>query len=87
VSNVIDRTSSVLTSELLERCGARAAGYDRENRFFQEDFDELKAAGYLLSCVPRAFGGAGLNLAELCREQGRLAYWAPATAVAVNMHL
>jgi alkylation response protein AidB-like acyl-CoA dehydrogenase len=87
VSNVIDRTSSLLTSELLERCGARAAGYDRENRFFQEDFDELKAAGYLLSCVPRAFGGAGLNLAELCREQARLAYWAPATAVAVNMHL
>ena len=83
-----DRTaSSTLTEELLERCASRAAGYDRDNRFFQEDFDELKAAGYLLSAVPKAFGGAGLNLAEICREQARLAYAAPATALAVNMHL
>jgi len=79
--------SSALTEDLLERCASRAAGYDRENRFFQEDFDELKAAGYLLSSVPRAFGGAGLNLADVCREQARLAYSAPATALAVNMHL
>ena len=40
---VIDRTGSVLTSELLERCAARAAGYDQENRFFQEDFEELNS--------------------------------------------
>jgi alkylation response protein AidB-like acyl-CoA dehydrogenase len=84
---VIEQTTSVLTTDILERCAARAAGYDRDNRFFQEDFDELKTAGYLLSSVPKAFGGAGLNLAEVCREQARLAYAAPATAIAVNMHL
>jgi alkylation response protein AidB-like acyl-CoA dehydrogenase len=84
---VIERTASILTTDLLGRCAARAAGYDRDNRFFQEDFDELKAAGYLLSSVPKPFGGAGLNLAEVCREQARLAYVAPATAIAVNMHL
>jgi alkylation response protein AidB-like acyl-CoA dehydrogenase len=83
---VSERITS-LTPEILERCAARAAGYDRDNRFFQEDFDELKAAGYLLSAVPRAFGGGGMNLAEICREQARLAYSAPATALAVNMHL
>jgi alkylation response protein AidB-like acyl-CoA dehydrogenase len=84
---VIDRTASILTPDILDRCAARAAGYDRDNRFFHEDFDELKAAGYLLASVPKSFGGAGLNLAEICREQARLAYWAPATALAVNMHL
>jgi len=84
---VIDRTASILTSDILERCASRAAAYDRDNRFFQEDFDELKAAGYLLLSVPKTFGGLGLNLAEVCREQARLAYWAPATALAVNMHL
>src|SRR5262245_7086622 len=84
---VIDKAESVLTNEILDRCAARAAGYDRDNRFFQEDFDELKAAGYLLLAVPQAFGGAGLTLAEVCREQARLAYAAPATALAVNMHL
>ncbi|MEQ1353715.1 MAG: acyl-CoA dehydrogenase family protein, partial [Candidatus Acidiferrum sp.] len=78
---------SVLTEEMLARFASRAAAYDRENRFFQEDFDELKAAGYLLLPLPREFGGAGLTLAEMCREQRRLAYYAPATALAVNMHL
>jgi alkylation response protein AidB-like acyl-CoA dehydrogenase len=37
--------------------------------------------------VPKEFGGAGLSLAEMCRQQRRLAYYAPATALAVNMHL
>src|SRR6185436_15106272 len=79
--------SSILTTDILERCASRAAGYDRDNKFFQEDFDELKASGYLLAAVPKSFGGAGLTLAEVCREQSRLAYSAPATALAVNMHL
>ena len=78
---------SVLTDEMLARFASRAAGYDKENRFFNEDFEELRAAKYLLLPVPTEFGGAGLTLAEVCREQRRLAYYAPATALAVNMHL
>lgn len=77
----------VLTEEMLERFASRAAAYDRENRFFQEDFEELRAAKYLLLPLPSEFGGAGVTLAEACREQRRLAYYAPATALAVNMHL
>ena len=61
--------------------------YDRENRFFDEDWDELRESGYLLAAVPTEFGGAGLGLDEVVNLQGRLAYHAPATAVAVNMHL
>jgi hypothetical protein len=41
-------TGTILTDTLLQACRQRAAGYDRENTFCQEDFDELKAAGYLL---------------------------------------
>src|SRR5262245_27081150 len=78
---------SVLTEDLLRRGAGRAAAYDRENRFFQEDFDELRDAGYLLLAVPEQFGGLGLNLAEVCQEQARLAYRSPATALAINMHL
>jgi alkylation response protein AidB-like acyl-CoA dehydrogenase len=77
----------VLTEETLARFASRAASYDRENRFFEEDFEELRAAKYLLLPLPTEFGGAGLTLAEVCREQRRLAYHAPATALAVNMHL
>jgi alkylation response protein AidB-like acyl-CoA dehydrogenase len=77
----------LLTDDMLARFDERAPVYDRENRFFHEDFDELRAAGYLTIAVPTEFGGAGLNLDEVMAYQRRLAYVAPATAVATNMHL
>jgi alkylation response protein AidB-like acyl-CoA dehydrogenase len=80
-------TAAVLTDAMLERFKARAPGYDRDNRFFHEDFTELQASGYLKIAVPSEFGGAGLRLHEVCALQRRLAYHAPATAVATNMHL
>jgi alkylation response protein AidB-like acyl-CoA dehydrogenase len=80
-------TPMVLSDDLIARCGGRAATYDRENRFFADDFEELKQAGYLTMPIPREFGGLGMSLAEVCREQRRLAYRAPATALATNMHL
>src|SRR5207244_6268330 len=78
--------SSVLTDALLQRCRDRAAGYDRDNRFCQEDFDELKAAGYLKMAVPKEFGGLGMTLAQVARETRQLALYAPATALCINMH-
>ena len=78
---------SVLSDALIQACGERAAVYDRENRFFTEDFEALRAAGYLNVLVPVDFGGRGLSVAEVCKEQERLAYRAPATALAINMHL
>jgi alkylation response protein AidB-like acyl-CoA dehydrogenase len=78
--------TSVLTDPMLARFDARAAEYDRENRFFHEDLDELRASGYLDVALPAEFGGPGMSLAEVARLQRRLAYYAPATAVAVNMH-
>ncbi|MEO8199877.1 MAG: acyl-CoA dehydrogenase family protein [Gemmatimonadota bacterium] len=76
-----------LTEEMLRRFQERAPQYDLENRFFTEDFEELKASGYLLMAVPRELGGFGMNMAEVCREQRRLGYYAPADALAVNMHI
>ena len=78
---------NVLSEEMLSRFESRVATYDRENRFFDQDFEELRAAKYLVLPVPKEFGGAGLSLAEMCRQQRRLAYYAPATALAVNMHV
>jgi len=77
----------VFTEEMLARFASRAASYDQENRFIHEDFEELRASKYLLLPLPKEFGGAGMTLAEVCREQRRLAYHAPATALAVNMHV
>jgi alkylation response protein AidB-like acyl-CoA dehydrogenase len=80
-------TTSLLTAEMLQRFDERVPLYDRENRFFTEDFDELRASGYLSASLPADLGGAGLTLAEVNVLQRRLAYHAPATALAVNMHL
>lgn len=77
----------LLPDELLERIRARAAGYDRDNAFFHEDLQELAAAGYLKLFVPASDGGAGLGLEAAAQCQRRLATAAPATALAVNMHL
>src|ERR1700720_2838068 len=78
---------TVLSTDLLDHCAARTAMYDRENRFFTEDFEELRDSGYLLAAVPTELGGLGLNLAEVCQEQRRLARRSPATALATNMHV
>jgi alkylation response protein AidB-like acyl-CoA dehydrogenase len=79
-------TGSILANDLLQACRGRAAGYDRDNRFCQEDFDQLKAAGYLRMAIPKEFGGLGLTLVEAGRETRRLAIHAPATALCINMH-
>jgi alkylation response protein AidB-like acyl-CoA dehydrogenase len=68
---------SVLSPDLLDGIRSRAAGYDRDNAFFAEDLDQLKAAGYL---APR-------SLLETAQDQRLLAAYAPATALGVNMHL
>jgi alkylation response protein AidB-like acyl-CoA dehydrogenase len=85
------RTSSggatFLSDDLLARCASRAVQYDADNRFAREDFDELREAGYLLLNVPTELGGYGRTLAEVVREQRRLAYHAAPTALAINMHL
>lgn len=67
---------TVLTQDLLERIRSRAAGYDRDNAFFAEDLDELRAAGYL---EPR-------SLIDTVHDQRLLAAYAPATALGLNMH-
>jgi alkylation response protein AidB-like acyl-CoA dehydrogenase len=79
-------TVGLLPESLLETCRGRAATYDRENKFFQEDFDDLVKARYLLLTVPKEFGGLGYSLADMSQQTRRLAMYAPATALAMNMH-
>jgi alkylation response protein AidB-like acyl-CoA dehydrogenase len=81
------RSDSALTDEMLARFASRSPKYDRENAFFTEDFEELRDGGYLGLAVPGEFGGRGLTLADVVREQRRLGSHAPATALAINMHL
>lgn len=80
-------TQEVLSEDMIRRFGERAGRYDTENRFFSEDFEELRRSGYLKMAIPEDLGGLGYSLSEVCRQERRLAYAAPATALATNMHI
>jgi alkylation response protein AidB-like acyl-CoA dehydrogenase len=89
-SDRMDATASLdalLTEDMLARFDERASEYDRENRFFDEDFAELRESGYLSCALPTEYGGAGLGLHGYTKLASRLAYVAPATALALNMHI
>ncbi len=81
----VQRTA-LITDEMLARFRERAPGYDRDNKFFQEDWDEIKASGFLTVLVPEDLGGGGWNLPQYVKALQRLAEYAPATALDVNMH-
>ena len=51
--------TTYVDDQMLARFRERAPRYDRENIFFQEDWDELKATGFLTCLVPTDLGGAG----------------------------
>lgn len=84
----IDRAAidEVLDAALLARIRDRAPGYDEDNAFCHEDLRELIDVGYLRAHVPHDRGGLGWNLPTLSAAQRLLAAYAPATALAVNMH-
>ncbi len=79
--------SNFLAQKTLHQFWKRAPMFDRENRFFTEDFEDLKKSSYLTLAVPIELGGQGLNLSEVCQEQRVLAYYSAPTALAINMHL
>lgn len=79
--------TAFLPDDLLDRIRDRAPVHDRENTFPMQDLDELRDAGYLKILVPTEHGGAGLGLEQAAILQQRLATAAPATALAINMHL
>ena len=78
---------TLLPDDLLDRIRQRAPQHDLDGSFPHEDLAELRAAGYPAALVPASLGGGGLTLEALAREQMRLAAAAPATALAINMHL
>jgi hypothetical protein len=43
---------------MVARFDERAPQYDHDNQFFDEDFDELRASGYLNIAVATALGAA-----------------------------
>lgn len=65
---------------------ARAALHDREASFPFENFEELRAAGFMRLTVPRSHGGYEAPLTTFLRVQEELARGDGSTALAFMMH-
>ena len=65
----------------------RAADVDATGSFPTANVELLAERGYLRAPVPTDLGGAGADLATVCRAQAILAGACASTALAVNMHL
>lgn len=76
-----------LAGQLADNFAERAAEHDRENTFPFENYEEMRAGGYLNLTVPEELGGGGASLLDLVLAQERLAMGDGSTALAVNMHV
>ncbi len=79
------RTRS-LSEETLLRLRERAADADAAAVYPVDDLADLRAADWFRAALPEDFGGLGLDLAALAREQRRMARFSPATALSTCMH-
>jgi alkylation response protein AidB-like acyl-CoA dehydrogenase len=76
-----------IAGKLADTFAERAPEHDRDNTFPVENYDDLRAAGFLRLTVPTELGGQGASLEELIPVLERLAMGDGSTALAVAMHI
>ncbi|WP_216215388.1 acyl-CoA dehydrogenase family protein [Amycolatopsis aidingensis] len=76
-----------MAAELADRFAERAAEHDRDNSFPHENYEDMRAAGFLRISLPEELGGLGGGMADILPAIERLAMGDGATALAVNMHI
>jgi alkylation response protein AidB-like acyl-CoA dehydrogenase len=70
-----------------ERFAPRAARWDREASFPFDNYEDLRSAGLLGICVPRAHGGMGADFATYVMVAAELGRHCGSTALSFNMHV
>lgn len=75
-----------LAEDLGARFGRRAARYDQEAGFPYENYDDMREAGLLKLCVPKAYGGLGADLFTYALVSATLGKYCGATSLTFNMH-
>ena len=69
------------------RFAPRAAGYDRDARFPTENYRDLRDAGLLAICIPKAQGGLGASYLTYSLAGAEIGRYCGATALTWNMHV
>ncbi|MGE4240121.1 MAG: acyl-CoA dehydrogenase family protein [Ramlibacter sp.] len=70
-----------------DKFAPRAAKWDEEASFPFANYDDLRAAGLLAICVPRASGGLGADYSTYMMVAAELGRFCGATALTWNMHV
>jgi alkylation response protein AidB-like acyl-CoA dehydrogenase len=70
-----------------EKFAPRAARHDREASFPVENFLDLRGAGLLAICVPKAHGGEGADFTTYVMVAAEIGRWCGSTALSYNMHV
>ena len=70
-----------------EKFAPRAARHDREASFPFDNYADLRAAGLLAICVPKAHGGLGADFATYVMVAAEIGRHCGATALSWNMHV
>ena len=82
------RALTALAAELgREKFAPRAALHDRQASFPFENYADLRAAGLLCICVPKAHGGMGADFATYVMVAAEIGRHCGATALSWNMHV
>jgi alkylation response protein AidB-like acyl-CoA dehydrogenase len=68
------------------RFAPRAAEYDRDARFPAENYQDLREAGLLGICVPKAHGGLGAGFRAYSTTAAEIGRYCGSTALTWNMH-
>jgi alkylation response protein AidB-like acyl-CoA dehydrogenase len=76
-----------LAAKLADSFAERAQEHDRDNTFPFENYEDMRATGFLRLTLPEELGGLGATQAEAIPAIERLAQGDAATALAVNMHI
>jgi alkylation response protein AidB-like acyl-CoA dehydrogenase len=71
----------------LSKFAPRAAQWDRDASFPFANYEDLKTAGLLGLCVPRAHGGLGADYATYMMVAAEIGRFCGATALTYNMHI
>lgn len=82
-SALLDRVRTLAAT----RFAPRAAEYDREARFPTENYQDLRDAGLLAICIPKAQGGLGATYQTYSLAGAEIGRYCGATALSWNMHV
>jgi alkylation response protein AidB-like acyl-CoA dehydrogenase len=70
-----------------EKLAVRAAHYDKTATFPFENYADMREAGLLKICVPKAHGGLGADFATYVLTAAEMGRYCGATALSWNMHV